>query len=177
MIDSVSYTVNSNYQFTRDIHMLHKGDKAPLSLLLTDEQGETFTLQDHAGSWVVVYFYPRDNTPGCTVEAEGFRDKQDVFKKKGAVILGVSKDTCASHQKFVEKKELNFTLVSDETHALMEAFGTWGEKKFMGREYMGTSRSTFLLDPKGTIVHVWEKVKPVGHAEEVLKAIDELQGT
>lgn len=153
--------------------MLQQGDKVPLHVELANEQEETFTLKDMLGSWVVVYFYPRDNTPGCTVEAEGFRDYHEEFKKLGAKVLGVSKDTCASHRKFIEKKELTFTLVADVEHMLMEAFGTWGEKKFMGKTYMGTSRSTFLVDPQGKVVQVWEKVKPEGHAEEVLQVLQE----
>lgn len=151
--------------------MLQQGDKAPLDVELVNEQEETFMLRDMLGSWVVVYFYPRDNTPGCTVEAEGFRDYYKEFKKIGAKVLGVSKDACASHRKFIEKKELTFTLVADVEHILMEAFGTWGEKKFMGKTYLGTSRSTFLIDPQGKVARVWEKVKPEGHAEEVLQAI------
>lgn len=93
------------------------------------------------------------------------------FTKCNAVVLGVSKDACVSHKKFIEKKDLNFTLVADEEHVLMEAFGTWGERKFMGRTYMGTSRSTFLIDPSGTVAYVWEKVKPAGHPEEVLTVL------
>jgi len=154
--------------------MLKRGDRAPLDLSFVDETGATQTLKEYAEKWVVVYFYPRDNTPGCTIEAEGFRDQADAFKGANAVVLGVSKDTCASHRKFIEKKQLSFSLVADEEHALMEAFGTWGERTFMGRAYLGTSRSTFLIDPHGTIAHVWEKVKPAGHAEEVLAKIQEL---
>lgn len=151
--------------------MLQTNQSAPLDLILTDEEGVTFTLREFLGSWVVLYFYPKDNTPGCTLEAEGFRDHTKEFKKLGARILGVSKDTCISHKKFIEKKKLIFTLVADVDHSLMEAFGTWGERKFMGCTYMGTSRSTFLIDPQGTIVHVWEQVKPVGHPGEVLGAL------
>lgn len=155
--------------------MLTTGDKAPLDLKLANETGEMFTLSDYLGKWVLVYFYPRDNTPGCTLEAEGFRDHLDEFKRCNTVVLGVSKDSCSSHQKFIEKKQLTFTLVADEEHALMEAFGTWGERKFMGRTYMGTSRSTFLIDPKGVVAHVWEQVKPAAHPEEVLAVIKEKQ--
>jgi thioredoxin-dependent peroxiredoxin len=120
-------------------------------------------------------FYPKDLTPGCTIEAEQFRDNEAAFKKLNARILGVSKDSCASHQKFKQKKELAFTLIADENHELMEAFGVWGERKFMGRTYMGTSRSTFLIDTDGTVAHVWETVKPLGHAAEVLAILKELQ--
>lgn len=148
--------------------MLTPSSPAPMDISITDEQEQMFTLRDLLGSWVIVYFYPRDNTPGCTVEAEGFRDLQASFAKEGARILGVSKDTCASHRKFIEKKELTYTLIADTDHALMEAFGTWGTRTFMGRSYQGTSRSTFLINPSGTIAHVWESVKPLGHAKEVL---------
>jgi peroxiredoxin Q/BCP len=151
--------------------MLQTSQSVPLDLPLTDEQGKSFTLRDLLGSWVVVYFYPKDNTPGCTIEAEGFRDHGKEFEKLGARVLGVSKDTGASHQKFIEKKALTYTLVADVDHALMDAFGVWGERTFMGRTYMGTSRSTFLIDPKGTVEHVWERVKPLGHAKEVLAAL------
>jgi peroxiredoxin Q/BCP len=147
--------------------MLKVGDTAPLDIPLVDENGHSFTLRDLLGSWVVVYFYPKDSTPGCTLEAQQFRDNEHAFTQLGAKILGVSKDTYSSHQKFIGKHKLTFTLVSDTEHTLMEAFGTWGEKKFMGRTYMGTSRSTFLVDQQGIIVHVWEKVKPLGHAQEV----------
>lgn len=151
--------------------MLTQNDTAPLDTPFIIEDGSEHTLREFAGSWLVVYFYPRDNTPGCTLEAEGFRDQQNAFKKLGATILGVSKDTCASHNKFIDKKQLTFGLVADEEHALMEAFGVWGERKFMGRTYMGTSRSTFLVNPEGKVVQVWEKVKPAGHPEEVLTAL------
>jgi thioredoxin-dependent peroxiredoxin len=157
--------------------MLTTGDSAPLDISILDENGVARTLREYAGSWVVVYFYPKDNTPGCTLEAEGFRDMQSAFKKFNTYIVGVSKDTCASHQKFIGKKKLTFTLISDSEHALMEAFGTWGKRSFMGKTYMGTSRSTFLLDPKGTVAHVWEKVKPLGHPDEVLAVVRGLQQT
>ena len=154
--------------------MLHVGDTVPGDMRITNESGEEKALRDYMGSWLVVYFYPKDNTPGCTIEAEAFRDIQDEFAKLGARILGVSKDTCTSHQKFIAKKKLPFTLIADTDHALMEAFGTWGERAFMGRKYMGTSRSTFLIDPTGNVARVWEKVTPLGHAQEVLVALREL---
>jgi peroxiredoxin Q/BCP len=155
--------------------MLTKNDSAPLSLQFSDEQGTEHALADYAGSWVVLYFYPKDNTPGCTIEAEGFRDMTSEFEKEDVRILGVSKDTCASHKSFIEKKGLTFTLIADEDHALMDAFGVWGERSFMGRKYMGTSRSTFLIDPSGTIACVWEKVRPLGHAKEVLEMVREIK--
>jgi peroxiredoxin Q/BCP len=155
--------------------MLAPHDTAPLDTLLTDENGTTFTLRDSLGTWLVVYFYPKDNTPGCTLEAEGFRDMQHEFEKLNTRILGVSKDTCISHRKFIEKKKLPFTLVADENHALMEAFGTWGKRSFMGKTYMGTSRSTFLINPVGEIAYVWDLVKPLGHPKEVLDVLRKLQ--
>jgi len=155
--------------------MLQVNDTAPLDIKVLNEAEQEVSLRDHLGSWVVVYFYPRDNTPGCTLEAEGFRDMKLKFSRRKAVILGVSKDSCKSHQKFIDGKKLNFSLVADTKHELMEAFGTWQKKKFMGREYIGTTRSTFLVDPEGTIVHVWESVKPAGHPEEVLQVLQELQ--
>jgi peroxiredoxin Q/BCP len=151
--------------------MLQKGDRAPLDLTLTDQDEAQVTLHDFLGSWVVVYFYPKDLTPGCTIEAEQFRDHADAFEKLNAKVLGVSKDSCSSHKKFIAKKDLTFSLIADEEHLLMEAFGVWGERKFMGRTYMGTSRSTFLIDPEGTVAHVWETVKPANHAQEVLEVL------
>jgi peroxiredoxin Q/BCP len=155
--------------------MLATGDKAPLDVPLTNQAGDVFTLRDFAGSYVVVYFYPRDLTPGCAIEAEEFRDLHEDLTLLHAHVLGVSKDSCTSHQKFIERKQLPFTLVADEQHTLAEAFGVWGERKFMGRTYMGMSRSTFLIDPHGTIVHVWEKVTPKKHAEEVLAVLSDMQ--
>lgn len=155
--------------------MLQKGAPTPQNLPLVDEAGKTFTLADLRGSYVVVYFYPKDMTPGCTLEAEQFRDYAATFEKLNTRILGVSKDSCASHIKFKEKKALTYTLVADVGHELMEAFGVWGERKFMGRTYMGTSRSTFLIDPAGIVLQVWEKVTPAGHAEEVLQVIQDVQ--
>jgi len=151
--------------------MLQVGDNAPVDVLITDQDGNDVSLKDYVGTWVVVFFYPKDNTPGCSTEACSFRDSITPIKKAGAVVIGVSKDSEKSHQKFIEKQSLNFPLWADPEHKLMEAFGTWQLKKFMGREYMGTTRSTFLIDPKGNIAHVWEKVKPAGHAEDVLETL------
>ncbi len=148
--------------------MLHPGDTLPLDLTFKDQVGASSTFSNFLGSWVVVYFYPKDNTPGCTVEAEEFRDRVEEFASLGAKVIGVSRDSCESHQRFIEKKLLNFTLVADTNHALMSAFGTWGKREFMGRTYLGTSRSTFLIDPEGKVNAVWMIVKPSGHAQEVL---------
>jgi thioredoxin-dependent peroxiredoxin len=155
--------------------MLQIHTQAPLDSEFINEQGEVGTLRALLGSWVVVYFYPKDATPGCTLEAEGFRDLSSEFKNVNTIVLGVSKDSCASHKKFIEKKALTFSLVADTEHVLMEAFGVWGERKFMGRTYMGTSRSTFLIDPRGVIAEVWPEVKPVGHPQEVLARLRALQ--
>lgn len=148
--------------------MLKEGDKAPLDLEVNLNEKETVSLKQYLGKYVFLYFYPKDDTPGCTKEACGFRDANNEIEELGAKVVGVSKDGLASHDKFAEKHSLNFTLLSDEDHKLMEAFGVWGERSFMGKTYMGTSRSTFIIDPEGNIVKVWEKVKPANHTEEVL---------
>lgn len=138
---------------------------------LEDASGERHSLKDYLGKWVVLYFYPKDNTPGCTMEALDFSKLKEEFSKKKAVILGVSKDSCASHQKFIDKKGLTITLLSDPDHEVMEKYKVWRPKKFMGREFLGTVRSTFLIDPSGKIVRKWDPVTVKGHAEDVLKAI------
>ncbi len=153
--------------------MLKVGDQAPLEIKVKSMQGQDVSLKDLLGKYVVVYFYPRDNTPGCTKEACSFRDVNTELKKLGVKVIGVSKDSVKSHQKFIDKYGLNFELWSDEEHKLIEAFGAWQEKKFMGRSFMGTVRSTFVIDPQGKIFQVWEKVKPDGHGEEVLKLMKE----
>ena len=122
------------------------------------------------GQKVVLYFYPKDDTPGCTKEACSFRDAWAKFKKRGIKVLGVSPDSEASHKKFETKYKLPFTLLADKDHAIADAYGVWGEKKFMGRTYMGVLRTTFLIDEKGKIKKVFEKVKPEDHANEVLEA-------
>jgi peroxiredoxin Q/BCP len=133
--------------------------------------GGTVTLSDFKGKNVVLFFYPKDNTPGCTKEACSFRDSFAALKKKGVVVLGVSVDSAKSHDKFVAKFDLPFTLVSDEDHKIVEAYGVWGEKLFMGRRFMGTNRMTFLIGPDGKIRKVWPKVKPEEHVAEVLAAV------
>lgn len=143
------------------------GDKAP-AFSLPDQTGTERTLKDEAGKWVLLYFYPKDDTPGCTKEACSIRDGWSAFKKAGITVLGASTDSVKSHAKFVEKYDLPFSLLSDEKKELVEAYGVWGKKKFMGREYLGTKRWSFLIDPKGKIAKVYEDVKPADHAEEVL---------
>jgi len=136
-----------------------------------DQNGDTVTLVSLIGRRVVLYFYPKDDTPGCTKEACGFRDAWDDLKKTGTILLGVSPDSTASHQKFASKYKLPFQLLEDPDHALAEKYGVWGKKKFMGRTYTGVHRTTFLIDAKGRIANVWEKVKPELHAQEILEAL------
>jgi peroxiredoxin Q/BCP len=151
------------------------GDQAP-AFDLPDQSGTRHALKDYAGTWVLLYFYPKDDTPGCTTEACTIRDNFGAFKKTGAVVLGVSVDSVKSHGKFVEKYDLPFTLLADEDKALVNAYGVWGKKKFMGREYMGTKRVSFLISPEGKIAKVYEEVKPAAHAAEVLKDLEALKG-
>ncbi|MBP9751892.1 MAG: thioredoxin-dependent thiol peroxidase [Candidatus Moranbacteria bacterium] len=150
--------------------MLKLKSKAP-SFSLPDQEGKEHTLKDYLGKWVVLYFYPKDDTPGCTVEACSFRDNYSKLKRTGIVVLGVSVDPMKKHAKFVEKYSLPFTLLSDEEKMVVERYGVWGKKKFMGREYMGTMRTTFLIDPKGKIAKIYENVKPDAHAEEILSDV------
>jgi peroxiredoxin Q/BCP len=149
--------------------MLKEGSTAP-AFKTKDANGETVSLKDLRGQKVVLYFYPKDDTPGCTKEACSFRDAFSQYKKKGIAVLGVSPDTEAKHQKFVTKYKLPFTLLADTDKTIAEAYGVWGEKKFMGRTYMGVHRTTFLIDEKGKIKKIFEKVKPEDHASEVLEA-------
>jgi thioredoxin-dependent peroxiredoxin len=149
--------------------MLKEGSTAP-AFTTTDASGNTVKLKDFKGQKVVLYFYPKDDTPGCTKEACSFRDDFAAFKKKGINVLGVSPDSEASHKKFAEKYKLPFTLLADRDHKIADAYGTYGQKKFMGRTYMGILRTTFLIDEKGKIKKVFEKVKPEDHAREVLEA-------
>ncbi|MDB6126086.1 MAG: peroxiredoxin [Pedosphaera sp.] len=149
---------------------LKEGDKAPTFTVSTNGGGK-ISLADFKGQNVILYFYPKDDTPGCTKEACAFRDSYADFKKKGAVVFGVSPDPVKSHDKFVEKFKLPFTLLADEDKKIVEAYGVWGEKSFMGRKYMGTYRVTFLIGPDGKIKKIWPLVKPEEHAAEVLAAI------
>ncbi len=149
------------------------GKAAPAFTLETDT-GETLSLKDLKGRNVVLYFYPKDDTSGCTTEACEFRDLMPRFRKGSAVILGVSPDTVKSHQKFKAKYELPFTLLADTEHAIAEKYGVWKEKSMYGRQYMGVERTTFLIDARGVLRKVFEKVKPAGHADEVAVALAEL---
>ena len=152
--------------------MVKEGSTAP-AFKTTDTNGESVSLKDFRGQKVVLYFYPKDDTPGCTKEACSFRDGFSKFKKRGINILGVSPDSEKSHQKFTAKYKLPFTLLADTDHSIADAYGVYGEKKFMGRTYMGIHRTTFLIDEKGKIKKVFEKVKPDDHADEVLGAFSE----
>jgi thioredoxin-dependent peroxiredoxin len=149
---------------------LKVGDQAPEFSVATNGGGNV-SLADYKGKPVILYFYPKDDTPGCTKEACAFRDDFAAFKKKGAVVLGVSTDPVKAHDKFVEKFKLPFTLLADVDKKIVEAYGVWGEKTFMGRKYMGTHRVKFLIGPDGRIKKIWPLVKPEEHAAEVLAAL------
>jgi peroxiredoxin Q/BCP len=149
---------------------LKQGARAP-DFTLPDQAGKEHKLSAYRGKWVLIYFYPKDDTPGCTKEACAIRDNFPTFKKLKAQVFGISVDSMKSHKKFVEKFDLPFTLLSDEGKEVVKLYGVWGKKKFMGREFMGTNRMSFLIDPKGGIAKIYEKVKPAEHAEEVLSDI------
>lgn len=149
---------------------LKEGDKAP-RFELPDSYEEKVSLDSCAGKWVVLYFYPKDSTSGCTAEALDFTSRMEDFKKLGAVVLGISPDSCKSHQKFMIKYELGVRLLSDEGSSVCAAYGVWQTKKMYGREHRGVVRTTFLIDPQGIIRRIWEKVKVQGHGDEVLDAL------
>jgi peroxiredoxin Q/BCP len=149
---------------------LKEGDAAPDFSVATNGGGK-ISLAGFKGKNVILYFYPKDDTPGCTKEACAFRDHFADFRKKGAVVLGVSTDPVKSHDNFAEKFKLPFTLLADEDKKIVEAYGVWGEKSFMGRKYLGTHRVTFLIGPDGCIKKIWPQVKPEEHAAEVLAAL------
>jgi peroxiredoxin Q/BCP len=153
--------------------MLATGSKAPDFSLPADD-GSTVTLKSLAGHAVVLYFYPRDDTTGCTVEACEFRDRWDAVRKAGAVVLGVSPDPVNSHVKFKRKFDLPFPLLADVDHSVAEAYGAWGEKSMYGRKYFGILRTTFVIDARGRITKIFQKVKPKGHAAEVLEEVSAL---
>jgi peroxiredoxin Q/BCP len=149
------------------------GKKAP-DFSLPDQSGKIRSLAEYAGKYLLIYFYPKDMTSGCTVEAQNFRDSLNNFSKRNAQIIGVSCDSCQSHQKFVDKENLNFTLLADENKQMVEAYGVWKEKSMYGKKYMGVSRESFLLDQNGVVVKHYEKVDPKSHAQEVLEDLAEL---
>jgi thioredoxin-dependent peroxiredoxin len=147
--------------------MIAEGRPAP-DFELENDAGETVRLSDLRGKSVVLYFYPKDDTPGCTAEACEFRDAYDRFREKGVEVIGVSPDPVASHQKFKTKYELPFPLLADTDHAVADRYGVWGQKTYRGRTYMGVDRSTFVIAPDGTLVTAMRGIKPAGHAAEVL---------
>lgn len=149
---------------------LAEGVKAP-EFTLQDSEGKTHKLSDYAGQTIVVYFYPKDDTPGCTKEACSFRDSYADFRQAGVIIIGISPDKVASHKKFKNKYELPFTLLADPDHAVCEAYGVWGTKKMYGREYQGVYRTTYIISPEGNIQRVFKNVKPSEHSQEVLAEI------
>ena len=153
---------------------LQPGNAAP-DIALPDQDGTTRKLSELRGKWVLVYFYPRDDTPGCTIEACGLRDAAAEYARAGISVLGISADPAKSHRKFADKFQLPFTLLSDEDKSVIRAFGAWGKKKFMGREFDGILRQSFLVDPKGKIAKVYAKVRPDEHAAEVLADVAALQ--
>lgn len=151
--------------------------KAP-NFSLQDQHGDTKSLGDYLGKWVVLYFYPKDDTPGCTTEACSFRDEREAIAEFGnAEVIGVSKDSVKSHAKFAEKFGLNFTILSDESTEIIQAYGAWGEHNMYGRKYMGIIRSTVIIDPEGNIVKEYPKVDPQKHAAEIIKDLQQLQNS
>ena len=154
--------------------MLEIGDAIP-SFCLPNQDEEEICFRDIKGRWAVIYFYPKDNTPGCTTEACDFTDALPDFNGLEAIILGVSPDSPKKHRNFIEKKDLKITLLADEDKSLCKSFGMWQLKKFMGREYMGVVRSTFLIAPDGTLAYKWEKVRVKGHVQEVKEKLLELK--
>ena len=146
---------------------LKVGDKAP-GFSLRDQNGNSVSLDGYLGKKVIVFFYPKDDTPGCTVEVCNFRDDFELYEEKNAVLMGISKDGEESHKKFISKFNLPFTLLCDEDHAVVEAYGAWGEKSMYGRKYMGIVRTTVVVDAEGNVEQIYEKVKPKDHSKELL---------
>ena len=152
------------------------GQPAP-DFTAQDRHGNTVSLENFANQWLILYFYPKDNTPGCTNEAKDFTNYQPEFSELGAKIVGVSPDSETSHGKFIDKHDLTIQLLSDPEHQVIETYGAWRLKKFMGKEYMGVVRSTFLITPDGKIARVWDKVRVKGHVEKVLQELKTLVGS
>lgn len=167
-------TVSEATTDTAAPHVPQPGELAP-PLELLDGDGTLRRLADQRGKWVIVYFYPTDDTPGCTTEACAFRDNQDALRDAGAIVWGISAQDAASHRRFTKKYDLNFPLLVDSEHEAGNAWGTWQLKSQYGRSYMGTARTSFLIDPEGRIARTWERVKADGHAEAVLAALREEQ--
>lgn len=148
--------------------------KAP-DFKLHDQNNDIQSLDEYKGQWLVIYFYPKDDTPGCTKEACSFRDNMDKITDKGIKVIGISKDSVKSHKKFADKHDLNFSILSDESTDTIKAYDAWGEKSMFGKKYNGVIRKTFIIDPDGNIVKEYPKVSPKNHAEQILKDIESLQ--
>ncbi|HSX41492.1 MAG TPA: thioredoxin-dependent thiol peroxidase [Candidatus Saccharimonadales bacterium] len=149
--------------------------KTAPNFTLQDQDGQEHSLSDYAGQWLVVYFYPKDDTPGCTKEACSFRDGRDLLEERGIKVVGISGDSVASHKKFAEKFKLNFTLLADPDRKVIEAYGALGEKSMFGKKYIGILRNTYLINPQGKIVKEYTKVKPEDHAAQILRDAGALQ--
>jgi peroxiredoxin Q/BCP len=154
--------------------MVNLNDKIP-KFCLRNQNNIAICNTDYRGSWLVLYFYPKDNTPGCTLEARNFTYYENDFTKLKTKVVGISPDSCDSHRKFSDKHNLTVTLLSDPDHKVLEQFNVWKPKKLYGKEFLGVIRTTFLIDPKGTIRYIWKKVKVPGHIEEVIEKIKEIQ--
>ncbi|OMH40939.1 thioredoxin-dependent thiol peroxidase [Desulfurobacterium indicum] len=149
--------------------------KTALDFCLKNDEGKEVCLKDFKGKWIVLYFYPKDNTPGCTKEAEDFTEKLKEFEKLNAVVIGVSPDSVESHKKFKEKKNLKVTLLSDPEKEIIKAYDAWKLKKRFGKEYYGVVRTTYLIDPEGKVAHVWKNVRVKGHVDKVLETLKKLK--
>lgn len=154
--------------------MVKISEKAP-DFCLKNQIQEEICLSNYRDKWVILYFYPKDNTPGCTMEAIYFTKYKQEFEQLNTVILGISADSCESHKKFADKNNISLILLSDPEHTVSEFYGVWTPKSFLGKTFLGISRTTFLIDPTGTILYIWPKVKVVGHTDEVLSKLKELQ--
>jgi len=154
--------------------LIEVGNTAP-AIKLNDQDGKPRQLRDYRGSWIVLYFYPKDNTSGCTKQACQFRDEMSRVTRRETVVLGISPDSEASHRKFIDKHDLNFTLLADPEQKACNAYGVWQEKSMYGRTYMGAVRTTYLIDPKGKVAHRWDKVKVADHDKTVLATLDDLR--
>lgn len=170
---STSKKVSKSKNRSAEAVELKVGQKAP-DFTLPSDTGEKISLKDFRGKKVVLYFYPKDDTPGCTKEACSFRDNINQILERQAVVIGVSADSIESHKKFKEKYNLNFPLLSDEKHRVLEKYGVWKERSLYGKKFMGTERTTFIIDENGRIAHIFRKVKVDEHTEEVLRKLDEL---
>jgi peroxiredoxin Q/BCP len=166
----VNTSATGSPPLTRRASELKVGDPAP-PFELEDTEGRLRRLTDFTGCWVVLYFYPRDNTPGCTAEACAFRDSRRRLARRGATVLGVSGDSVASHARFAARHDLSFPLLSDASHAVSRAYGVWKEKTLYGRKSMGIERSTFVIDPEGRLRNIYRKVRVDGHVEEILNTL------